>query len=319
MNPCAPSVTTANLKDEAIPIQKPDIGNNIVNQTPHIKVGVIGGSGVYGMDTISNVRDVKLTTSFGDPSDAYIVGELGGFEVAFLARHGRGHHLLPSDLNFRANVMGFKMLGITHLISVTAVGSLREHLKPKDIVIPDQLVDRTFSRESTFFGNGIAAHVPFSDPFCSELSDLLFDTATACDATVHKGGTLVTMEGPAFSTRAESHLYRSWGMDIIGMTAVQEAKLCREAEICYGSLAMVTDYDCWHDTEEEVSVEAVIAVLKQNVSTAQAIIESAVPRIAGTRRSCACGDSLNNAIMTRPESISTEVRERLAPIIGRYI
>ena len=285
---------------------------------PSVRIGVIGGSGLYDIDGISDIKEIDMDTPFGNPSDSYITGRLNGTGVAFLPRHGRGHTLLPSEVNYRANIYGFKVLGVTHILAVSAVGSLREELKPRDIVIPDQIVDRTFQRPSTFFGNGVVAHVPFAEPFCAELSDKVYDTAVSCGATVHRGGTLVTMEGPAFSTRAESNLYRQWGMDIIGMTTLQEAKLSREAEICYTAMSMVTDYDCWKEDEADVSVEAVIAVLNQNVSMAREIVGELVPKI-GNPRNCGCGESLKNAIMTAPDLIPPTVRKDLNPLIGKYM
>lgn len=286
--------------------------------TSEIKIGVIGGSGVYEMDAVTGIEEIQVDTPFGSPSDAFLVGRLDGIKVAFLPRHGRGHRFLPSELNYRANIFGFKKLGVTHLLSITAVGSLQENIPPLDIVIPDQLVDRTRERVSSFFGNGIVAHVPFADPFCPDLSDLLFKAASSNGSRVHRGGTLVTIEGPAFSTRAESKLYQSWGIDIIGMTTIQEAKLAREAQICYAALAMVTDYDCWRAETESVSVEAVLLNLAKNVSDSKSVIQQVIPLIADNR-TCLCADSLKGAIMTRPDLIDKDTRQRLMPLIKPYL
>ena len=289
-----------------------------MKQQSDIKIGVIGGSGLYEMEGISRIEELSISTPFGNPSDKFMVGSLNGFKVAFLPRHGRGHRLLPSELNYRANVFGFKKLGVTHLLGITAVGSLQEHIPPLDIVIPDQLVDRTYQRESTFFGNGLVAHVPFAEPFCPVLSDLLFKSASSITAKVHKGGTLVSIEGPAFSTRAESRLYQKWGIDIIGMTTLQEAKLAREAEICYAAMAMVTDYDCWREESEAVSVKAVLSNLEKNTSCAKEVIHRLIPQIAKDQN-CVCADSLKGAIMTQMEDISKDTRQRLLPLIEKYL
>ena len=280
--------------------------------------GVIGGSGLYQMKELSDVGAVSLETPFGPPSDDYHVGTLSGRRVAFLSRHGRGHRLLPSEINFRANLYGFKALGVTRIISVSAVGSLREDISPLDVVIPDQFIDRTAGRPSTFFGNGAVAHIAFADPVCADLGGSLADAAAAAGARVHRGGTYLCMEGPAFSTRAESHLYRSWGASVIGMTNLQEAKLAREAEVCYATLAMVTDYDCWHHEEESVTVEAVVARLRQNAETAGRIIAGAMPRLARDR-SCPCASALRNALLTDPAVIPGETRRRLDLLIGRHL
>lgn len=282
------------------------------------KIGIIGGSGLYQLEGLSHIKQEPVLTPFGSPSDSYITGKLDGVDLVFLPRHGRDHSLLPSELNYQANIFGFKRLGVTHLISVTAVGSLKEEIPPLDIVIPDQLVDRTVNRKSTFFGDGIVAHVPFSDPFCPDLSALLFDCAGACKARVHKGGTLVTIEGPAFSTRAESKLYQSWGIDIIGMTAMQEAKLAREAEICYAALAMVTDYDCWREETESVTVSTVLDNLSKNTALAGKILNRSVSAVSGSR-TCLCSESLKNAIMTPPDRIDDQTKEDLAPLIRKYM
>ena len=282
------------------------------------RVGVIGGSGLYQMPGITGVESVRLETPFGSPSDAFRVGTLAGTRVAFLSRHGQGHRLLPSEIDYRANLYGFKMLGVERIISVSAVGSLREDIAPLDVVIPDQFIDRTRNRISTFFGGGLVAHVSFADPFCGELSRILGEAAVATGARVHHGGTYVCMEGPAFSTRAESHLYRSWGASVIGMTNLQEAKLAREAEICYATLAMATDYDCWHHEEEAVTVEAVIARLKQNAETARKTILGAIPGLPEPR-TCPCAGALRNTLLTDPAAIPEEARRRLDLLVGRYL
>jgi 5'-methylthioadenosine phosphorylase len=282
-------------------------------------IGIIGGSGLYEMEGLESVEERWLETPFGPPSDAYITGTLEGRRVAFLPRHGRGHRLMPSELNFRANIFGFKLLGAEWVISAAAVGSMREDIPPLDIVIPDQFFDRTKGRISTFFGDGIVAHVSFADPTCSILGKQLLAAGQSVGAQMHWGGTYLCMEGPQFSTRAESRIYRSWGVDVIGMTNLQEAKLCREAEICYATLAMVTDYDVWHDTEADVSVEAVVAVLKQNAETAKAIIKAAVSSFPTRREGCHCPYALRDAIISAPSAISSQVRERLRPIIGKYV
>ena len=282
-------------------------------------IGIIGGSGLYEMEGLESVEERRIETPFGQPSDAYIMGSLAGRRLAFLPRHGRGHRWMPSELNFRANIFGFKVLGAEWLISASAVGSMREDLPPRDIVIPDQFFDRTKGRISTFFGDGIVAHVSFADPTCPILGKQLLAAGEAVGARMHWGGTYLCMEGPQFSTRAESRIYRSWGVDVIGMTNLQEAKLCREAEICYATLAMVTDYDVWHDTEADVSVEAVVAVLKQNAETAKAIIKTAVSSFSVRREGCPCPNALRDAIITAPTAIPPEARERLRPIIGKYV
>lgn len=283
------------------------------------KIGVIGGSGLYQIEGIQNVREVKIDTPYGEPSDAYIEGELGGKQLVFLPRHGRGHKILPSEINFRANIYGMKKLGVEWIISASAVGSLKEELKPLDVVIPFQFVDRTNrQREHTFFGGGAVAHVTFADPVCVELGNVIHESAKAVGVNSHLGGTYLNMEGPAFSTRAESNLYRSWGMDIIGMTNLVEAKLAREAEICYTTMAMVTDYDCWHEDHDDVTVEQVIAVLMQNVENAKKIVAKAV-ELLPKDRSCKCGTALKNAILTDRKAISPEAKERLELLISKYM
>jgi 5'-methylthioadenosine phosphorylase len=284
------------------------------------RVGVIGGSGLYEIDGLSDLEMLSVDTPFGKPSDEIAVGTLSGVRVAFLPRHGRGHRISPSELPARANVWAMKSLGVTHLLSVSAVGSLREELAPRDIVIPDQLLDRTKGvRPASFFDKGIVVHVAFSEPYCPELRQIVYEAAQKVGATVHNGGAMVVMEGPQFSTRAESHFYRRIGGDLIGMTALPEAKLAREAEICYCTLAMVTDYDCWHETEKAVTVEMVIDNLMANAGTAKAIIEIALPRIAEVDRHCQCGSALANAIITHPETIPMEKRKTLKPLIGKYL
>jgi 5'-methylthioadenosine phosphorylase len=283
-----------------------------------ITIGIIGGSGLYDMAELTDREERAVQTPFGDPSAPYVIGTLRGKRVAFLARHGVGHRLLPSELNFRANLYGFKTLGVEYILSASAVGSLKQAFKPMDLVIPDQFLDRTRGRISTFFGRGLVAHVGFAHPFCSRLSDVAFTSARAAGATVHKGGTYVCMEGPQFSTLAESQLYRSWGMDIIGMTNLQEAKLAREAEICYTTIALVTDYDCWHPDHDHVTVEMIVANLMQNAKTAQQVIAGAVASLP-FERTCECASALKYAIITRPDAVPAEVKRDLAPIVAKYL
>ncbi len=283
-----------------------------------VQIGIIGGSGLYGMADLVDREERVLATPFGEPSAPYVVGTLRGRRVAFLARHGVGHRLLPSELNFRANIYGFKLLGVEWILSASAVGSLKPELKPLDLVIPDQFVDRTKGRVSTFFGRGLVAHVGFAHPICPILSGLAHEAAQAAGATVHRGGTYVCIEGPQFSTYAESQLYRSWGFDIIGMTNLQEAKLAREAEICYATLALVTDYDCWHPDHDHVTVEMIVANLQQNAQTAQRVIAETVARLP-VARTCECGRALATAIITDRARIPDEVKRDLAPIVGKYL
>jgi 5'-methylthioadenosine phosphorylase len=283
-----------------------------------VHIGIIGGSGLYDMADVTDRQEVTVTTPFGEPSGPYVLGTLRGRRVAFLARHGAGHRLSPSELNFRANIYGMKTLGVEYLLSASAVGSLKEQYKPLDIVIPDQFIDRTRGRVSTFFGRGLVAHVGFAHPFCRILSGLAYESGRRAGATVHKGGTYVCMEGPQFSTLAESNLYRSWGADIIGMTNLQEAKLAREAEICYTTIALVTDYDCWHPDHDHVTVEMVIGNLVQNARTAQQIIADAVDRLP-FERTCECASALKFALITRPEAIPEQARKDLAPLVGKYL
>ena len=281
------------------------------------EIGIIGGSGLYNMPGLTDVYEVAMKTAFGAPSDAYILGTLEGRKVAFLARHGRGHRIMPSELNFRANIMGMKMLGVDRIVSLSAVGSLKQEHKPTDFLIPDQFVDRTSKRVSTFFGDGIVAHVAFGDPVCAEVAGVMNAACKKANVVGKLGGTYICMEGPQFSTKAESNLYRSWGMDVIGMTNLQEAKLAREAEICYATLAMVTDYDCWHPEHDSVTVEQIVAVLHKNAENACNVVKhvvSAMPK----EHSCKCGESLAMAIMTDRSRIPTETLERLRPIVGKY-
>jgi 5'-methylthioadenosine phosphorylase len=282
------------------------------------QIGIIGGSGLYDMADVSDREEVTVTTPFGEPSAAYLLGTLRGKRVAFLARHGGGHRVSPSELNFRANIFGMKALGVEYILSASAVGSLKEQYRPADIVIPDQFFDRTKGRPSSFFGRGLVGHVGFAYPFCKILSGIAYDSGKRAGATVHKGGTYVCMEGPQFSTLAESKLYRSWGMDIIGMTNLQEAKLAREAEICYTTIALVTDYDCWHPDHDSVTVEMVMSTLAKNAATAQQIIAGAVERLP-YERTCECASALKYALVTRPEMVPDQVKKDLAPIIGKYI
>jgi len=284
-----------------------------------IRIGVIGGSGLYGMDGLEVKEERRVKTPFGDPSDPYILGELDGQSVVFLARHGKGHRILPSELNFRANIYGFKVLGVERIVSVSAVGSMRKRYQPTDIVVPNQFFDRTRQRIDTFFGDGLVAHVSMADPVCASLSDVFVDCSKAAGARVHAGGTYLCMEGPQFSTRAESEIYRQWGVDIIGMTNLQEAKLAREAEICYATLAMVTDYDCWHEDEEDVSGGAVMEVVRQNATTAQDVVRRILRRLADSERACPCSTALDGALITDPTLIPAKTREALAPLIDKYL
>jgi 5'-methylthioadenosine phosphorylase len=282
------------------------------------EIGIIGGSGLYAMPGLTNTREERVETPFGEPSHAFVLGDLEGRKVAFLARHGRGHKLLPSELNFRANIFAMKKLGVERILSVSAVGSLKEEHKPTDFVVPDQFIDRTFHRESTFFGNGIVGHVAFGDPVCATVAKAIADACAAADVVGKTGGTYVCMEGPQFSTRAESNLYRSWGADVIGMTNLQEAKLAREAEICYATMAMVTDYDCWREGHDDVTVEQIVAVLNQNAANAAKVVRAAVAAMPKDR-TCACVTALQFAILTSPAAVSAEARERLDLLVGKYL
>ncbi|MFQ5465512.1 MAG: S-methyl-5'-thioadenosine phosphorylase [Thermodesulfobacteriota bacterium] len=281
-------------------------------------IGVIGGSGLYDMEGLEGVEEVAVSTPFGDPSDAYITGSLGDVRLVFLPRHGRGHRLLPSEVNYRANIYGMKKLGVEWIISVSAVGSMKESIEPGHIVVVDQFFDRTKGRASTFFGGGVVGHIEFADPVCPVLSDVLCNAAAGSGATVHRGGTYVCIDGPQFSTRAESRIYRSWGVDVIGMTNIPEAKLAREAEICYATIALATDYDCWHVTEESVSVEMILETLKANVKMAKEIIRAAAPAVDG-QRSCGCADAMKYAVITERSAIPARAAEDLDPLIGKYL
>lgn len=283
-----------------------------------IALGIIGGSGLYHMKELTDVEEVKVETPFGPPSDNFVVGTLAKRRVAFLPRHGRDHRLTPTEINYRANLFAFKKLGVDQIISASAVGSLKLEHKPLDILVPDQFVDRTSRRVSTFFGEGIVAHVGFGDPVCRELVGFVRQSALNAGVSVKFGGTYVCMEGPAFSTRAESNLYRSWGMDVIGMTNLQEAKLAREAEICYVTLALVTDYDCWHQTEEPVSVEMIVDNLRRNGENAQKILKELL-KVLPEKRDCPCHHTLRNAIITHPDVVPAATRQKLAPIVGKYL
>jgi 5'-methylthioadenosine phosphorylase len=282
------------------------------------EIGIIGGSGLYDMAGLTDREEVTLQTPFGEPSGPYVLATLRGRRVAFLPRHGIGHRISPSELNFRANIFGMKLLGVTAILSASAVGSLKEELKPLDIVVPDQFIDRTRGRISTFFGRGLVAHIAFAHPICGTVAAVVATAGDKVGATVHRGGTYVCMEGPQFSTLAESRLYRSWGADIIGMTNLQEAKLAREAEICYSTIALVTDYDCWHPDHDAVTVDMVIATLLQNAKTAQQLIAEAVEALPADRP-CACARALQSAIITRPEAIPAALKKELAPVIGKYL
>ncbi|NOZ05043.1 MAG: S-methyl-5'-thioadenosine phosphorylase [Chloroflexi bacterium] len=283
-----------------------------------VRLAVIGGSGLYQMDGLSDVEEVRVETPFGAPSDAIVIGTLEGERVAFLPRHGRGHRISPTNLPVRANIYALKSLGVERIISVSACGSLREEMAPRHIVIPDQLFDRTCLRPLTFFDEGLVVHLSFAEPFCPDLSQLLYEAVLATGTPVHKGGNFVVIEGPRFSTKAESHAFRQWGMDIIGMTAVPEAQLAREAEICYAAMAHVTDYDVWHESEEPVTVEAVIRNLLANTAAAQQALHNVVPNIPAAR-DCACATSLADAIITQRDAIPPEARERLDLLVGKYL
>ena len=283
------------------------------------KIGIIGGSGLYRIEGFSDVKEVSVKTPFGDPSDRLVTGVFEGKEVVFLPRHGKGHRINPSEINYRANIFAMKKLGVEQILSVTACGSLRAELKPCDFVLPDQFVDRTNqARKMTFFENGIVAHVGFADPVCSDLRSCVYKSVLSLGSTVHDGGTYITMEGPAFSTRAESNLYRSWGMDIIGMTNMSEAKLAREAEICYVTLAAVTDYDCWYKSAQEVTLDMVMANFSKNVDRARSIIKRVIKDIPDTR-GCRCANALENAIVTDRAMIPAKLKKDLQPVIGKYI
>ncbi len=283
-----------------------------------VKIGVLGGTGLYQMDGLTSLREIKMTTPYGDPSDTITIGELGGVEVAFLPRHGRGHRILPSDIPVRANIYALKVLGVERLLSISAVGSLKQEIAPLDMVIPDQIIDRTRLRPSTFFGDGLVAHVAYGEPFCPELSDLLATASDDTEATIHRGGTYLVMEGPAFSTKAESKLYQNWGASIIGMTASPEAKLAREAEMCFAVLATATDYDAWRDSHADVNVELVLANLAKNAATSQATLRKLMPRVP-QQRHCDCGAALATALVTTQELVPKETLQRLGPLVSKYM
>jgi 5'-methylthioadenosine phosphorylase len=289
-----------------------------VREMTGAEVGVIGGSGLYEIEGLKRAQEVRMRTPFGHPSDSYVVGDLAGIKVAFLARHGRGHRILPTDINFRANIFGLKKLGVERIISVSAVGSMKEGIRPGDMVLPEQFIDLTRQRRSSFFGDGIVAHVAFADPVCNELRSILFETGGQLGLKVHNGGVYLCIEGPQFSTRAESLLYRAWGVDVIGMTNATEAKLAREAEICYVTLALATDYDCWHREEGSVTAEAVIKILHQNVEASKRVIREVIPKLPKTRK-CPCAQALHDALITRPEVIKKPGLRRLKPILGKYL
>jgi 5'-methylthioadenosine phosphorylase len=282
-------------------------------------IGILGGTGLYEIDGIKDARVVRLRTPFGDPSDPFVIGTYEGVQVAFLARHGRGHRLLPAEVNYRANIFGFKKLGVERIISVNSVGSLREDIRPRDIVLADQFFDRT-RRPSTFFGGGIVAHVSLGQPVCWELAGILHDAAHGEGLRVHRGGTYICIDGPAFSTKGESLIYRSWGCDVIGMTSATEARLCREAEICYATLSLATDYDVWHETEEPVTVELVLQNLSHNIANAKVVLKKALAALGKKRaRACDCGVSLKNTIVTAPSAIPAAIRKKLGPLIDKYL
>jgi len=285
---------------------------------PEAKIGIIGGTGLYKIEGMTEIEELKVTTPFGEPSDAIVLGKLEGVRVAFLPRHGKGHRINPTELPVKANIYALKSLGVERIIAVGAVGSLKEEKKPLDLVIPDQFIDRTKGRDNTFFTDGIVAHIAFAEPFCPVLSQALFEAATKIGTKVHKGGTYLAMEGPQFSTKAESQLYRSWGADIVGMTALPEAKLAREAEICYARLAIVTDYDCWHPSYESVTTEIILTNLQKGVDTVKKILKLIIPSIPQSR-DCACATALKDAIATSPTYIPEKTKEDLALLIGKYI
>ena len=284
-----------------------------------IRIGIIGGSGLYQMEGLSDIEERQVSTPFGDPSDAIVIGTLEGVRVAFVARHGRGHFIMPTEVNYRANMYALKSLGVEQVIAISACGSLREHLRPGEVVIPDQVFDFTKKRDNTFFGDGLVAHVSTAEPFCPRLSALLGDAVAEAGGTVHRGGRFITIEGPRFSTKGESFTFRAWGMDIIGMTTSPEIFLAREAELCYAVMAHVTDYDVWHETEDPVSVEAVIRILQQNTALAQRALQLLVPRLAAAERDCECKDALATALITQRDLIPEQAKEKLALIVGKYL
>ncbi|HUR81559.1 MAG TPA: S-methyl-5'-thioadenosine phosphorylase [Thermoanaerobaculia bacterium] len=283
------------------------------------QVGIIGGSGLYEMQGLSVLEERTIETPFGAPSDPYVLGEVDGVRVAFLSRHGRGHRFTPSEVNYRANIYGFKLLGAHTILSASAVGSMKEDYAPTDIVFPHQFIDRTRHRADTFFGNGVVGHVPFADPICASVSFLMAEAGRTAGARVHIGGTYVCMEGPQFSTRAESNLYRSWGADVIGMTNLTEARLAREAEICYATMALVTDYDCWHPEHDDVSIDQILEYLRQNSAMAQTILRTSIAGAANRKRDCACANALQFAILTDRAAIPAQAKQNLAAILAKYL
>ncbi len=283
------------------------------------EIGIIGGSGLYSMPGLTDIHEAKIETPYGDPSDSFILGTLEGRQVAFLARHGRGHTILPSELNFRANIYAMKSLGVERILSVSAVGSLKEEHKPTDFVVADQFIDRTYLRTSTFFGQGVVGHVAFGDPVCPVVADAAVSACDTVGVVGKKGGTYVCIEGPQFSTKAESNLYRSWGADVVGMTNLQEAKLAREAEICYATVAMVTDYDCWHPHHDSVTIDQIVAVLHQNAENAAKVVRATVAALPTGSRACACANAAQFAILTQPAAIPAEAKERLKLLFGKYL
>jgi len=292
----------------------------MTEKLPQVKIGILGGTGLYEIEGITDVREMVIETPFGSPSDPFIIGELEDRKVAFLSRHGRGHRLLPSDINYRANIYAFKMLGVESIISVNSCGSLKEDIRPLDIVLSDQFFDRTSKRKSTFFGDGVTVHIGFADPVCPAIGRILYDAGQDLGFRVHRGGTYVCMEGPAFSTKSESRIYRQWGCDVIGMTSLTEAKLCREAEICYATMNLVTDYDVWHEDEEGVSVDMILENLAKNINSAKAVIKKAIKRLPENRGAdCRCGHALKNALVTQPDQIPEDKKQKLHYIIKKYI
>ena len=285
---------------------------------PQARIGVIGGTGLYNIEGLTDVKEVRPDTPFGLPSDAIVVGKLGGVGLAFLPRHGKGHRISPTEVPYRANVYALKALGVEFIISSNSCGSFKEELKPGHLLVPDQIIDRTRQRASTFFGEGVVAHIQFADPFCPVLSDIVYKAAKEAGATVHKGGTFIAMEGPAFSTRAESRLYKAWGADVLGMTVLPEAKLAREAEICYASIACITDYDSWRETSETVTIEAILTTMRNNIDLAKKTIKLAAGRVP-KKRACACATALGPALMTDPAAIPPATRQKLDLLIGKYI
>lgn len=295
------------------------MSREMAKNLPRARIGILGGTGLYEIGGVKVIEEIELKTPFGSPSDAFIIGDLGDKKVAFLSRHSQGHRILPGEINYRANIYGFKMLGVDRVISVNSVGSLKEELKPKDIVLSDQFYDRT-KRKNSFFGEGIAAHIGFADPVCPGLLDILHETGKELGLRIHKGGTYICIEGPAFSTRAESNIYRSWGCDVIGMTAVTEARLCREAEICYATMSLVSDYDVWHEVEAKVSIELILENMRKNIGNAKNVIKKAAASLPDQRdEECECAGALANCILTQPDLIPQDLKEKLHFIIGKYI